>query len=81
MQRVIQMGYGFIAAVDGQGVLNQVVRPDGEKIKLLQEVFSQQCGGRYFNHRTQPHRAYRHATSRQFATRQLYLSPSLASFI
>ena len=44
VQWVVQMGHGFVHPVDGQGVLDQVVGADGEKIEVLEEqAHGQRC--------------------------------------
>ncbi len=37
MQRVVEVGHGAVGAVDGEGVLNQVVGADRKKIEPAQE--------------------------------------------
>ncbi len=50
MQGVVEVRHGIVGAVDGQGVLDQVVGADGQKIQLLGEALHHERGGRNFDH-------------------------------
>ena len=47
---IVQIRDFFVAAVDGQGVLDQVVRADAEEIHFLDEMVDHHHGRRNFDH-------------------------------
>ena len=50
VQRVIEVRHGIVGAVDRQGVLDQVVGADGQKIQVLGEGVHRQRRGGNFDH-------------------------------
>ena len=50
MERVVEMGHGLVGAVDGQGVLDQVVGADGEKLQPLDEGAERHGRRRHLDH-------------------------------
>ena len=47
---VVEVGDGFVRAVDGQGVLDQVVGSDREEIDLLGQMVGDHHGGGHLDH-------------------------------
>ena len=48
---VVQVRHGFVGAVDGQRVLDQVVGADRHEVEVPQEAVKHQRGGRHLDHR------------------------------
>ena len=78
MQRVVQIGHGLVGAVNGQRVLDEVVRAYREVVEIVQELLHHQRRGRHLDHRAQLHRAVGHAARVQLGTRQVNLGQRLA---
>ena len=50
VEGVVQLGQTGVGAVHGQGVLHEVVGPDGEEVAVTGELGGVQCGGRGLDH-------------------------------
>ncbi len=50
VQRVIHVRHRLIGAVNRQGVLDQIIGADGQKVEILQKRAQRQRGGGNFNH-------------------------------
>ena len=54
MHRVIKMSHRLVGPVNRQGVLNQVIGANRQKVKVLQKDLERERGCRDFNHGTYP---------------------------
>ena len=80
MQRVVQVRDRLVSAVNGQGVLDEVVGTDGQKIKVAKKDLEGQGGGGYFYHGANLHRAVRRAPVIEFGARMVNQGQGLADF-
>jgi hypothetical protein len=55
MERLVEVGHILVAAVDGEGVLDQVVGADGEEIDLVREAVGHQGRGGHLDHDAERH--------------------------
>ena len=78
MHRVIQVGHRLISAVNGQGVLDQVIGADGKKIKILQEHLERQRSSGNLDHGAHLHRTISHAPVVEFSPGMVDQRQSLA---
>ena len=80
MQWVVQIGHLLIGTVNGQGVLDQVVGADGQKVKVRQKHGHGQCGGWDLNHRADLERTIGHALRIELRASARQQSQGLANF-
>ena len=50
MQRLVEIADVLVRAIDGQRVLNEVIRPDGEEVDLFRQDVGNQRGRRHLHH-------------------------------
>ena len=77
VQRVVQMGHRFVRAVDGQRVLDQVVRADRQEVEVAQEAAHDEGRRRHFDHGAQLHGAERRPARQQFLAGEVDLCEGL----
>ena len=56
VQRIVEIAHLVVDAVDGDGVLDEVVGPDGEEVEPAGEDVGADRGGRHLDHRADRHR-------------------------
>ena len=47
---LVEIGDGIVAAIDRQGVLDQIVGADGYEVEIFEQAGHGECGGRDFDH-------------------------------